>query len=167
MAASSSRFDELDEIVEKFADEILGRGNERGVDGAQPAPADPVLIAANCTCVALLGGSFEERHLYKRKTSDPFVRDIIVHRGRETALWHPGPLTSIGPGCGDRRWAIAPVHAKVVSGRHGHASTQITLDRYSHVIESMQASAAEAIGPLPGRRGPALRGHARLRPGRP
>ena len=30
--------------------------------------------------------------------------------------------------------------------QHGHASTQITLDRYSHVIESMQLSAAVAIG---------------------
>jgi hypothetical protein len=34
----------------------------------------------------------------------------------------------------------------VVSERHGHASTQITLDRYSHVVESMQVEAAEAIG---------------------
>jgi integrase len=41
---------------------------------------------------------------------------------------------------------LAGVHPKVVTERHGHASTQITLDRYSHVIESMQVSAAEAIG---------------------
>jgi integrase len=41
---------------------------------------------------------------------------------------------------------IAGVHPKVVSERHGHASTQITLDRYSHVIESMQTAAADAIG---------------------
>jgi integrase len=41
---------------------------------------------------------------------------------------------------------LAGVHPKVVSERHGHASTQITLDRYSHVVESMQAEAAEAIG---------------------
>jgi integrase len=41
---------------------------------------------------------------------------------------------------------LAGVHPKVVSERHGHASTQITLDRYSHVLESMQVSAAEAIG---------------------
>lgn len=41
---------------------------------------------------------------------------------------------------------IAGVNPKVVSERHGHASTQIALDRYSHVIESMQVSAAEAIG---------------------
>jgi integrase len=41
---------------------------------------------------------------------------------------------------------LAGVHPKVVAERHGHASTQITLDRYSHVIESMQVSAAEAIG---------------------
>jgi integrase len=41
---------------------------------------------------------------------------------------------------------LAGVHLKVVSERHGHASTQITLDRYSHVIESMQTAAADAIG---------------------
>jgi integrase len=41
---------------------------------------------------------------------------------------------------------LAGVHPKVVSERHGHASTQIKLDRYSHVIESMQTAAADAIG---------------------
>jgi integrase len=41
---------------------------------------------------------------------------------------------------------LAGVHPKVVSERHGHASTQITLDRYSHVVESMQVEAAAAIG---------------------
>jgi integrase len=41
---------------------------------------------------------------------------------------------------------MAGVHPKVVSERHGHASTQITLYRYSHVLESMQEAAAEAIG---------------------
>ena len=41
---------------------------------------------------------------------------------------------------------LAGVHPKVVSERHGHASTQITLDRYSHVVESMQEAAAAAIG---------------------
>ena len=40
---------------------------------------------------------------------------------------------------------LAGVHPKVVSERHGHASTQITLDRYSHVIESMQVAAAQSI----------------------
>ena len=41
---------------------------------------------------------------------------------------------------------LAGVHPKVVSERHAHALTQITLDRYSHVIETMQADAAAAIG---------------------
>jgi integrase len=41
---------------------------------------------------------------------------------------------------------LAGVHPKVVSERHGHASTQITMDRYSHVLESMQVAAADAIG---------------------
>lgn len=41
---------------------------------------------------------------------------------------------------------LAGVHPKVVSERHGHSSTQITLDRYTHVVESMQEAAAAAIG---------------------
>jgi integrase len=41
---------------------------------------------------------------------------------------------------------LAGVHPKLVSQRHGHASTRITLDRYSHVLESMQVDAADAIG---------------------
>jgi integrase len=43
---------------------------------------------------------------------------------------------------------LAGVHPKVVSERHGHASTQITLDRYSHVLvpRQIQEAAADAIG---------------------
>jgi hypothetical protein len=41
---------------------------------------------------------------------------------------------------------LAGVHPKVASERHGHVSTEITLDRYSHVLESMQVAAADAIG---------------------
>jgi integrase len=37
---------------------------------------------------------------------------------------------------------LAGVHPKVVTERHGHASTLIILDRYSHVIVSMQVDAA-------------------------
>ena len=42
----------------------------------------------------------------------------------------------------------AGVHPKVVQERLGHASITITLDRYSHVIEGMQADAAAKIGAL-------------------
>ena len=47
---------------------------------------------------------------------------------------------------------LAGVHPKVVSERHGHASVQITLDRYSHVLESMQLSAAVSIDKFLGQR---------------
>ena len=39
----------------------------------------------------------------------------------------------------------AGVHFKVASEMLGHASVAITLDRYSHVLESMDAQAAEAL----------------------
>jgi len=41
---------------------------------------------------------------------------------------------------------LAGMHPKVVSERQGHASTQITLDCCSQVLESMQVAAADAIG---------------------
>jgi integrase len=40
------------------------------------------------------------------------------------------------------------VHPKVVSERLGHASVNITLDTYSHVLPGLQAAAAEALDAL-------------------
>jgi integrase len=40
------------------------------------------------------------------------------------------------------------VHPKVVQERLGHASIQITLDRYSHVAPGMQEDAAAKLGSL-------------------
>jgi integrase len=42
----------------------------------------------------------------------------------------------------------AGVHPKVVQERLGHASIQITLDTYSHVMPGMQADAAARVGQL-------------------
>jgi integrase len=42
------------------------------------------------------------------------------------------------------------VHPKVVSERLGHARVQITLDRYSHVLPTMQKEAAEKLDRLLG-----------------
>jgi integrase len=42
----------------------------------------------------------------------------------------------------------AGVHPKVVQERLGHASIQITLDTYSHVMPGMQADAAAKVGAL-------------------
>jgi integrase len=39
----------------------------------------------------------------------------------------------------------AGVHPKVVSERLGHASVNITLDTYSHILPGLQAAAAEAL----------------------
>jgi integrase len=50
------------------------------------------------------------------------------------------------------------VHPKVASEMLGHATVAITLDRYSHVTETMQRTAAESVSRLlgsvtePGRR---------------
>jgi integrase len=37
------------------------------------------------------------------------------------------------------------IHPKIVSERLGHATVSITLDRYSHVLPSMQEEAARAF----------------------
>lgn len=98
------------------------------------------------------------------KRGEPTVPEYVICR----RAWRPVPPGAIdacpplvtapnGPGGNNsprpqlRHMAatialLAGVHPKVVSERHGHASTQITLDRYSHVIESMQTAAADAIG---------------------
>ena len=39
-------------------------------------------------------------------------------------------------------------NVKVVSERLGHASASFTLDRYSHVLPGLQASAASAVAAL-------------------
>jgi len=46
----------------------------------------------------------------------------------------------------------AGVHPKVVSERLGHASIQITLDIYSHVVPGLQEAAAESFDKLVNRR---------------
>jgi integrase len=41
---------------------------------------------------------------------------------------------------------LAGVNVKAVSARLGHASIQITLDTYMHLLPEMEAQAALAIG---------------------
>jgi integrase len=61
-------------------------------------------------------------------------------------------LEAIGPHGLRHTWATlalqAGVPAKVVSERLGHSSVGMTLDRYSHVLPTMQEDAAEAVGQL-------------------
>ena len=50
------------------------------------------------------------------------------------------------------------VHPRIVSERLGHASVNVTLDTYSHVLPGLQEAAAEpldkAFAVTPGRGGP-------------
>jgi integrase len=88
-------------------------------------------------------------------------RDLVFTTGRGTPL-EPGNIRRtwqriIGaagvPGLRlhDARHASASfmlaagVHPKIVSERLGHASVNITLDTYSHVLPGLQAAAAEAL----------------------
>jgi integrase len=48
---------------------------------------------------------------------------------------------------------LADVNVKVVSERLGHASIQLTLDTYSHVLPTMQKKAAEKMDGFLGRLG--------------
>jgi len=47
---------------------------------------------------------------------------------------------------------LADENVKVVSERLGHASIQLTLDTYSHVLPTMQKRAAEKMDSIVGRR---------------
>jgi integrase len=40
----------------------------------------------------------------------------------------------------------AGIHPKIVSERLGHSTVQLTLDRYSHVVDGLQDAAAETLG---------------------
>lgn len=42
----------------------------------------------------------------------------------------------------------AGVHPKVVAGRLGHSSVQITLDRYSHLVPGLDQAAADEVAAL-------------------
>lgn len=61
-------------------------------------------------------------------------------------------LEPIGPHGLRHTWATlalqAGVPAKVVSERLGHSNVGMTLDRYSHVLPTMQEDAAETIGEI-------------------
>ncbi len=46
-------------------------------------------------------------------------------------------------------WLLAAgVHPKVVAARLGHSSTKLTLDTYSHVVESVEREAGNVVGSL-------------------
>jgi integrase len=47
---------------------------------------------------------------------------------------------------------LANVNAKIVSERRGHASIQLTLDTYSHVLPTMQKQAAEKMDGILGKK---------------
>src|SRR5881392_2234193 len=67
-----------------------------------------------------------------------FVRKLTVKPIRLHDLRHTHASIALAVG----------VHPKVVQERLGHSSIQITLDRYSHLVPSMQDDAAARIGAL-------------------
>ncbi len=67
-----------------------------------------------------------------------FVRKLSVKPIRLHDLRHTHASIALAVG----------VHPKVVQERLGHSSIQITLDRYSHLVPSMQDDAAARIGAL-------------------
>jgi len=69
-------------------------------------------------------------------TFKSIIRDLDVPQIRLHDLRHTSATLALKAG----------VHPKVVSERLGHATVSITLDRYSHVLDGMQAEAAEQIG---------------------
>ncbi|HPG14406.1 MAG TPA: tyrosine-type recombinase/integrase [Microthrixaceae bacterium] len=64
------------------------------------------------------------------------TKDLNVPRIRLHDLRHTSATLALKAG----------VHPKVVSERLGHATVSITLDLYSHVLDGLQAEAAEQIG---------------------
>ncbi len=69
-------------------------------------------------------------------TFQSIIRSVDVPRIRLHDLRHTSASLALKAG----------IHPKVVSERLGHATVGITLDLYSHVLDGMQAEAAEQIG---------------------
>lgn len=82
--------------------------------------------------------------------ADQSVRSPALVGRRE---WRTGDMTIAR--LGEQRHTAATtaalaaaVRPKIVSERLGHATVSMTLDIYNHVVQGMQAEAAEEIGDL-------------------
>ncbi len=86
--------------------------------------------------------------VFSREDGTMLSPDWVTRRFQRTA--EKLGLEPIGPHGLRHTWATlalaAGVPAKVVSERLGHSNVGITLDRYSHVLPTMQEDAAEAVG---------------------
>lgn len=82
----------------------------------------------------LQGGPVRANNLIRRNFESVLeragLRHITIHTLRHTAATM---LLKLG------------VHPKIVSERLGHTKVEITLDRYSHVLETMHRPAVEAM----------------------
>lgn len=86
--------------------------------------------------------------VFCREDGSMLSPDWVTRRARRLAEDAGLPWVGLHSGLrhGWATWALqSGVPAKVVSERLGHSSIAITLDRYSHVIEGMDRSAAEAV----------------------
>ena len=74
----------------------------------------------------------------RRRSFDPIVKDAGLPKIRIYDLRHTSATLLLASG----------EHPKVVAERLGHASTNLTLDTYSHVLPNMQKEATERIEKL-------------------
>lgn len=83
------------------------------------------------------GDPFDGHHLTERRFQ-PLLARLGLPRRRFHDLRHTAATLMLAGG----------IHPKVVSEMLGHADVQITLNRYSHVLPTMQAEAAAALEAL-------------------
>jgi integrase len=83
---------------------------------------------------------FDGHHLTERRFK-PLLRQLALPPRRFHDLRHTAATLMLAGG----------IHPKVVSEMLGHADVQITLNRYSHVLPTMQAEAAAALDLVTGR----------------
>jgi integrase len=102
---------------------------------AGPAYRDQGLVFATGLGTPIEPGNL--RRTWLRVTAAAGVPGLRIHD-----LRHAHATLMLGQG----------VHPKVVSERLGHASVNITLDTYSHVLPGLQAAAAEALDAVLGER---------------
>ena len=117
------------------------------LDGATAAALKAHRAAQAAERLALGLGNASEALVFTREDGTPVRPDSLSRHFQLTAKRLGLPVIRVH----DLRHTYASIaltagtHPKVVADRLGHATVGITLDTYSHVVQSLEEQAAEAV----------------------
>jgi integrase len=150
-------------MIQRSLEEIGGSLNLKDVKTAQARPRvqlSPVTLAAlndhrarmlaegHVTAEAPVFCDTEGKWLRKSNFANRSFKPILRRAGLTKIRFHDLRHTAAS------LLLLAGENAKVISERLGHASSEITLNTYSHVLPTMQQGAAEKMGFILGQKPP-------------